>query len=189
MIKKKKKFVLPESEVNVVPLMDILTTMLFFLILMASTANFTIIKGSSTASGSSTTTAEEKPRFDLGILYKSPKRIEVFLGKTKGLEIADEKGFNNFRKKNLYAFQNIGHRKVLTGTPETIFQKTQELIQGLKVYFPAEKKVTLALGDKIVYESIVQLMDKISKAQDPKGEIELFPEIVLQEIEPQGDKS
>src|SRR3954470_21049184 len=80
---------LPPEELNIVSLMDILTTMLFFLILFASFSNFAVLKGSSLVSSS--TPGDPKPVFTLKVHMRSDKSYEIWLGPTTGIKtLVDE---------------------------------------------------------------------------------------------------
>jgi len=85
--KKIRKHPLPDAEVNVIPLMDILTTLLFFLIIVSSMANFSILKGSGLPPVSSDNApGKKKPVFTLQVVIKSSKFALVWLGPIKGLK-------------------------------------------------------------------------------------------------------
>ena len=76
--KRKEKFKLPMVEVNVISLMDILTTMLFFLLVFASFANYSIVKSSALVKGDPSET--NKPTFTLEVRMLSDKSAQVWLG-------------------------------------------------------------------------------------------------------------
>jgi biopolymer transport protein ExbD len=195
MKKKKKKFTLPESEVNVVPLMDILTTMLFFLILMASTSNLSSLLAKSDILGSSEET-DKKPKFDMAIMIKDAKKVSIHLSDISKLKVINKDQFSSYLKRNFRWKGDIGFEKVIRG--KNIGSITPKLVNYLikiKKAFPHEQKVTLVLSDKILYEDIIKVMDLISNIPDDsksfpltnflgqtRNTTVLFPEISLQEL-------
>lgn len=193
-MKRKRKFALEENEVNVVPLMDILTTMLFFLILMASSANFsTIIAISDMLSAPSN--EKEKPKFDMVISVKNIKRAEVLLSDVSKLKVINKGSFQSYLGKK-FRKSPYGHRAVIFGkNPKDLVKKLQPYLVRIKQAFPHEIKATLALSDKINYQDMIHFIESTStipetdesfKVENLLGHVRmskvLFPEVALQEL-------
>src|SRR5438874_2353928 len=73
---------LPGNEINIVPLIDILTTILFFLIVAAGFAHFSVVPGESAAPGSS---QDGHPQFSLQVMMPTAGKLNVWVGPLVGL--------------------------------------------------------------------------------------------------------
>lgn len=157
--KKNKKIILEQSDVNVVPLMDILTTMLFFLILMASTANFsTLFATGEEGSG----TQKEEVKFDLAIALHNNKKATIHLTDPKYLKPLPGDLVSTSRRRYKDSGNKVISREVRGKSPEELVQQLQKELTSIKRSFPLEENLTLAVDDKINYQDMINVMDGIT---------------------------
>lgn len=183
---------LPPEELNIVSLMDILTTMLFFLILFASFSNFAVLKGSALVSSS--TPGDPKPVFTLKIHLKSEKNIEVWLGPTTGIKTLVDEGKLN-RAFNGNGSASRGYTKNLSSPdPKNLLKQLRNTLAFIKMAFPHDTKAVLAVNDNVSYQGVITTMTSV-RTMDEKdeaftvktllGQTEktkvLFPEVILSE--------
>lgn len=164
--KKSRKLLLEQSEVNVVPLMDILTTMLFFLILMASAANYaTLFANGEEGSGAQT----NEVKFDLAIALHTSKKATIHLTDPSYLKPMND-GIMN--KANRSKYRSSGNkvisREVQAKGPKELLYAIQSELTAIKKAFPLEDKLTLAVADNINYQEMLNTMDAITQLPDGK---------------------
>ncbi len=189
MSKKKKRFLLEQTEVNVVPLMDILTTMLFFLILMASTANYATLFGiGNEGSGEQT----DQVKFDLAIALHSDKKATIHLTDPAFLKPINQQELSQaLGKRYSNSGQKILSRDFSAKSEAELLKKIQDDLLLIKKSFPMENRITLAIADGVKYQTMLSFMDaatqtdenNIFKLKDLIGRTrdnrQLFPEIAL----------
>jgi biopolymer transport protein ExbD len=193
MIKSHRKKLLPPEELNIVSLMDILTTMLFFLILFASFSNFAVLKGSSLVS-SSAPSSDPKPVFTLKVHMKSEKSYEVWLGPTTGVKtLVDEGKLNRAFAGN--GSSGRGYTKNLSSSdPKNALKQLRNTLAFVKMAFPHDTKVVLAVNDSVSYQAVINTMSSLRTMEDaeeaftvktlighPEKTKVLFPEVILSE--------
>lgn len=196
-MKRKRNVLIEQGEVNVVPLMDVLTTMLFFLILMASSANFTALLGKSDEVGAEST--DKKQRFDLVIALESNRKAKIYFGNFYQLKMVESASFKKHMKRYFKHQGPTGHQKVIYAkNHEQLLEKIQTQLIRIKQAFPHEQKISFAVGNNIEYQKMIASMDSLTAVPSDKsfrlenfiGQVRtarvLFPEISLQEI---GDKN
>lgn len=193
---KKRNFRLPENDVNVVPLMDILTTTLFFLIVLASTMKFSSLTGSSEIPGAAST-EPTKDKFDLVVYFKSKNEIELHLGKIDKLNVVDRNAFQGYLSGHFIS-DNRTNGFVSTfkigKDYEQSLKSMSSVLQRIKMAFPQETKITLLVVDEVSYELVVHTMEFLvgipegmapfkimDKSGQPSLSRELFPSISVQE--------
>lgn len=196
MDRKKRKYCLPETEVNVVPLMDILTSMLFFMVLLLSFSDYSSLFA---VSEMLTTSApsDQKPRFDMAIAITSPRRLEIHLGAIHSLKIINETDLLKYLRKNHFrGNEKEGYKKVLRAPDfKKLAGRLPPYLTRIKQAFPHESKATLVLNDKLNFQDIITLIEKVSALSDDKDPFEitnflghqrkireLFPKVSLQEL-------
>lgn len=192
--KRKEKHVLPTVEVNVVSLMDIITTLLFFLILIISFTNYSIVKGSALSLGRMT---EEKPKptFSLKITVRNSKSANVLIGPTSELKIVNKSSMHNYLNSYFSGSpkrgftKNIGNR-----TSDAFVKRLQRILIRLKQGFPHETKAILAFADRVEYQTTVNLVANVRSlgpdaqpftqvnliGQRERSKV-LFPEVIISE--------
>lgn len=191
--KKKNKHPLPDGEVNVTSLMDIMTTLLFFILMVLSFNKVTIIDAFAPQSGA--VSDDKKKVFTLKVTYPEKGKVEIILGPLDELKIVDESGLISFLNGKYKGTKSTGYRKTISSKdPEKLKHEVREALKGIKRGFPHEHQVTLALSDKVVYQDMIYMMEALktlpeNEALDVKNLIGkhertnvLFPQVVLVEI-------
>ncbi len=192
-MRNKKRVLIEQGEVNVVSLMDVLTTMLFFLILMASATNFATISSESALVGKDS--EDKKQRFDLVVSYSSTRRATILLGKFNELKAIDKDDFTKYVRRNYRSRSAIGFKKNLYAkSDEQLRDKIESELKRIKIAFPHETRVTLAVGNNIKYQQMIDMMQQLAttgeneyfKSTNLIGQTRLiktlFPDVTLQEI-------
>lgn len=190
--KKKNKNPLPKADVNVTSLMDILTTLLFFILMVLSFNDISIIEAFAPQNGESV--AEKKQVFNLKISCLEKGKMEINLGPMNELKKVDESRLMSFLKKEFKGTQESGFKKTITWSdPKEMKSDLRSVLMGIKLGFPHEHQVTLALGDKVAYQEMVDVMETTKTVPEGRtlelknliGQTEittvLFPSVVLVE--------
>lgn len=191
--KKKNKHPLPEGEVNVTSLMDIMTTLLFFILMVLSFNKITIIDAFAPQSGA--VSDEKKKVFTLTVSYPESGKVEINLGPLDELKIVDESKLLSFLDGQYKGSRSHGFKKTISSTdPQKMKSLVREALKGIKKGFPHEHQVTLAMSDKVMYQEMIHMMEALktlpeNEALDVKNLIGkhertnvLFPQVVLVEI-------
>ena len=191
--KKKNKHPLPDGEVDVTSLMDIMTTLLFFILMVLSFNKITIIDAFAPQAG--TVSDEKKKVFTLQVSYRESGKVEINLGPLDELKMVDESDLLAFLKGEFKGSKSNGFKKTIaTRDPQKMKHLVREALKGIKKAFPHEHQVTLALSDKVVYQEMVYMMEALktlpeNEAMDIKNLIGkhertnvLFPQVILVEI-------
>lgn len=193
---KKKRFELPINDVNVVPLMDILTTMLFFLVLMASISKFSSLSADAEISNM-ISSDEKKPRFELAMWSKSGRNIELRLSPIKKLKIVNKSDLiSGLRKSRFSGSEGKGYRKRYYNKDiKKLGLSIQKDLMVIKRGFPHELKITLVVEDRLKFQDLINFMGTVTELNPSLGDFELenllgkkenttvlFPEIALREM-------
>lgn len=191
--KKKNKHPLPDGEVNVTSLMDIMTTLLFFILMVLSFNKVTIIDAFAPQSGAASD--EKKKVFTLKVAYPEKGKVEIILGPLDELKIVDEGDLISFLQQGYKGNKSSGFRKTVSHKdPAKLQHLVREALKGIKRGFPHEHQVTLALSDKVVYQDMIYMMEALKTLPENEalnvknliGKHErtnvLFPQVVLVEI-------
>ncbi len=196
MLHKKKlrnKHRLPVIEVNVVSLMDILTTLLFFLVFAANFQNFSILEGKATPAG--TSTSDQKPSFALDITLLKDNQARIYLAPISKLEVQQRSTLLKMIQSRFKGNESLGYLTLVNGrTPTELKQKIQSILVVIKKSFPNEMKAMLTVADPIGYQSMIHLLASIREldndrkpfqVRSPQGTLELsrvlFPMVLIQE--------
>lgn len=162
---RRKKNPLPQVEVNIISLMDILTTMLFFLLVFASFANYSVLKSTALVRGQPA--AEDKPTFALEIRMKSKNLVQVWLGPIEGLKIMDEKNFRRYMGGRYQGSAQSGYtRDISHKDPKELVAKLQEVLVPIKRAFPHEMRAVLSLSDQIEYQQMIDMISGLRQLND-----------------------
>lgn len=181
-----------DAELNVVSLMDIMTTMLFFLIIFASFGEFSVLKSSALSRG--TPSQQPKATFTLKVTLDKENSAQVFLGPTKGLTMAS--GYSDARlSRILPGSGDKGFKRTVRGADAQAFaRELQKVLIEIKKAFPLETKAVLAIKDDIPYQFLIDGLAAVRslpveaegfEVRNIVGPIQktkvLFPEVILSE--------
>ena len=167
---RRKKYRLPQVEVNIISLMDILTTMLFFLLVFASFSNFSVLRSTALVQG--TPSDSEKPTFTLEVRMKSKKFIQVWIGPIDGLKMVNGKKFRRYLSSRYRGNAKTGYtRNIISRNPEKLLSKLQKLLVPIKKAFPHESRVVLSISDNVEYQ---QMIDTIGTLRQVGGSGKAF---------------
>ncbi len=192
--KRQNKHRLPEGDINIVSLMDILTSLLFFILLLASTAKFSVINAFSSISGKD---EEKKERFSLQVDIDSRGSAQVILGPIAKLKMVNGKRLKRYLRRNFIGNSKKGYtRKYWGKTNKQLLKRIQFALVKIKQGFPHESNMVLAINDRIKYQNVINSMGAMREiASDAKAFKEknllgivrmsrvLFPGIILMEKE------
>lgn len=198
MLRKKNKLRfknrLPKAEINIISLMDVLTTLLFFLLVIASAVRYSTIPASSTAD-TAANQDDSKPKFALQVTVVSPTKATVYLGPTGGLKVVQSEALNRAIASDYKGDPSIGYLKPISvASAELLQDEIEETLILIKKSFPAEMKAVVAFTDVIPYQQMVDVLGRVREIKDQAkalalpnvmGELEktrvLFPEILITE--------
>ena len=193
--RRKKRFPLPQGEVNVISLMDILTTMLFFLLVLASFANLSVVKTKSLVQGSPE--EDPKPTFALEVKIINDKAAEIFLGPIDKLEVQNRKSLEQYLRKRFRGNSKTGYSRTLrSGDNERLNAWLQKILVFIKKGFPFENKVVISFADSINYQDMIDTITTVRQLSDKEDAFEyvslqgrkelsrvLFPEVIIAELQ------
>ena len=195
--RRKKRFPLPQGEVNIISLMDILTTMLFFLLVLASFANLSVVKSKSLVQGEPD--EEPKPTFALEIKMVNDKTAELFLGPIEKLDVQNRKELETYLRKRFKGNPKTGYsRRIGSASNERLNDFLQKILVYIKKGFPFENKVVVSFSDTITYQEMIDTIGTVRQLSEKEDSFEfvnlngrrelsrvLFPEVIVAEL--QGD--
>jgi hypothetical protein len=183
---------LAPTEVNIVSLMDILTTLLFFILMVTSFSNFSIMSASPLTSGAPQD--DDKNVFALEIERRTPTRATIWLGATDGLSITNKKSFKRYMRRRFSGSPKKGYRKYLSArTPDKLLEKLSKILIKIKQSFPTENNAVVSFRDKITYQHMINTIASVrslgesAKAFSVKNGIKsiksrvLFPSAIIAE--------
>jgi biopolymer transport protein ExbD len=193
--RRKKRFELPNGEVNVISLMDILTTMLFFLLVLASFANLSVVKSKSLVQGEPD--EKPKPTFTLEIKVLDDKKAELFLGPIDKIDVYNRKNLESYLRKRFKGNPKVGYTRTLaSANPERLRNWIQKILMKIKVGFPFENKVVISFSDNIDYQNMIHTISMARSIADGEDSIEvlsqngrmensrvLFPQVIVAEVQ------
>ena len=198
--KKKRRHGLPPEEVNIVSLLDILTTLLFFILMVMSFSNFSIMEAEALLAGKPS--EQKKNIFALRVIIQNATLATIQLGAIEGLKIANQDSFYDYLKKNYSGSPQIGFFKKLNAKNHTdLLLKIQDTLVMIKKGFPHEHKIVLAFSDQVEYQNMVLAMNEVQSLSDKRDAFQitslvgskektriLFPSVVLSEASGGMDK-
>jgi hypothetical protein len=185
------------SEINVVSLMDILTTLLFFLLISASFQQLSSLDSSGFFSNKIVVeTPNKKPQFTLEVIFHSPTNASIWLGPLKGLHVMAQKDLiSELEDKYTGGRGDDGFMRKLSGKDlPDLLSKIQNGLVPIKKSFPEELGAVIAFTDGIKYQEMVDAVTAV-RSLGPKqtgfdvrntiGQWErtkvLFPNLVISE--------
>jgi hypothetical protein len=190
-----RKIQLPMGELNIVSLLDVLTTLIFFIIMMAGFGDFFSIPTNPLEMG--TPPKEKKPVFALKVTIMNAEKIAVWLGPVKDLEPLNKEELKELLTSSFIGNERRGYRREITNT-ETgeLLKELQKLLIKLKNHFPYEMKAAVAIGSQVKFQNSVDTISNVRtlaseeeplNLMNPLGKHEktrvLFPEIIISEWE------
>lgn len=191
--RKMRKINLPHGELNIVSLMDVLTTLIFFIIMMAGFGDFFSIPANPLEMG--IPPKEKTPTFTLKVTAMSDNKISIWLGPVKDLKVQNQEELNELIHNSFKGSEKRGYTREITHTDNTeVLKETQKTLISLKKLFPYEMKAVVSIGSKVKYQGSVDTISKVrtlASEEEPivlknaLGKEEktrvLFPEIILSE--------
>jgi len=198
--KKKRRHGLPPEEVNIVSLLDILTTLLFFILMVMSFSNFSIMEAEALLAGKPS--EQKKNIFALRVIIQNATLATIQLGAIEGLKIFNQDSFYDYLKKNYSGSPQVGFFKKLNAKNHTdLLLKIQDTLVMIKKGFPHEHKIVLAFSDQVEYQNMVLAMNEVQSLSDKRDAFQitslvgskektriLFPSVVLSEASGGMDK-
>lgn len=191
------KLGLPAAEVNVVSLMDILTTLLFFLLLVSSINEFSIVRATSLppAVGDA---SEPKPTFALQVTVTGPNSANVFLGAIEKLSAINAKQLEKYLISSGYTGNaKAGFlRKLKLRQANLLLPKIQKDLIEIKKSFPHEGKAVISFGGRVQYQQIIDSITAVRTLGEKQQAYELtdisggkqstkvlFPQVLISEYD------
>ncbi len=198
MLRKKalrNKHRLPIVEVNIVSLMDILTTLLFFLVFAANFNKFSIIEGKAFPKGTSSE-EDKKPTFALDITIQGKTKARVYLSPVSKLSHQRKNSLRRHIKRYFKGNEQLGYLSNISGrSSKDLQRKIQALLVPIKQSFPLEMKAVMTVADPIPYQNMIDLIGSIRslghskrgfKTTNALGKTEktkvLFPYVLISEL-------
>ncbi len=192
----RKRKEMMQSELTIISLMDVLTTLLFFLLATSSFSQFAILTASS-MSQSASPPKEDKPKFSLQIAMSSPNDVAIFLGPAAKLPIRDKARLYQYLSQNFKGNENIGWVRQIRGPQaREVLARVQETLKVIKLGFPHENQAVVVFADPVPYQETIEAISAVRSLPDTDpgfrmdkltGGSELtrvlFPEIVVSEME------
>lgn len=184
---------LPPAEVNVISLMDVLTTLLFFILMVSSFSKFSIMDAVPLSMGKGSD--DKKNVFALEVRIKGEKSAEIWLGPIDGLKLSQEGDFNRYLKRYFSGSSKQGYSKKLWAKDkDKLVAEIRKYLQGIKKGFPHENRVVVSFVDQIKYQDMITTMGAVREiaSNDQAFEIVnfidkkektrvLFPQVVFSE--------
>lgn len=157
---------MPSGEINVVSLMDILTTLLFFMIIMMGVNEFSIIETEIQGPGE----PSKQNSFSLQVILEYDTKAIVHVGSLKDLKMVNGNTFKRHLSRLYRGSDKTGYTKTLWGkNAEHLIKKIQDELIVIKKAFPHEMKAGAAFSDRVSYEQMVRLMSAV-RSIDPKND-------------------
>jgi biopolymer transport protein ExbD len=154
----------PQKDLNIVPILDMMTTIVFFLLLSTSFIEFTKI--TVPPSRVSTITAPERPPPAQPKLYvmKVPEGIRLQLNWS---------GKNAGSRFELYTSEPSPDPATdqLRHDADRIQELAKKMTEEYKQKFPDEKTLQVGMGSQVPYEDLIAVMDGV---RDQMGDIVLI---------------
>lgn len=191
--KSKPKKTLPSPDVNITSLMDVLTTLIFFIIMMASFNNFLSVPASPLHSGKPSE-AEQKPVFTLKIAVVSDTTAKIFIGPTQELDVTERGQFEKYMRAQ-FSNNGAGHTRTVTEkSKEKLLSKLQDILSKIKESFPNETRAVVAFTNRITYQTTIDAISAVRSLAPDKSAVQLnsglgqsaktrvlFPEVIISE--------
>lgn len=196
--KKRNKHSLPDEDLNITSLMDILTTLLFFILMVMSMQKFSVLESTSLTAGEES--KDNKPTFTLQVTVHSEKFANIWLGPIDKLDkkMVDKKSLYSFLKRNFEGKDKEGFSRKVEGKDlNDVINKVQTNLIAIKKGFPNEMNAVLSFRDKITYQQMIDAISGIRELgpkregfiyrnlanQREKSKV-LFPQVIIAEEGP-----
>ncbi|MEW6056210.1 MAG: biopolymer transporter ExbD [Bdellovibrionota bacterium] len=184
---------MPEGELNIVPLMDVLTILIFFLLLGTSFASYSVVQATPLLSGEPS--QEKKPTFVLKLGIERDLEAEVWLGPIHELKMVQAAELKAYLGRRFSGNPQAGYSMKLSARDKDGFRRElQDILVALKKSFPHENKVVVAFADKIGYQRMIDVVSSVRElASEREGFVlinllgkqektrVLFPEVIMSE--------
>lgn len=191
-----RKIQLPNGELNITSLMDILTTLIFFIVLLAGFNRFFDIPANPLSMGSTAST-EKKATFTLEVTVERPTELKIYLGPVNGLTIADETSLRGYLRSRFSGSESVGYsRTVANSNPAEMMNTLRQILIRIKQSFPNQFKAVVAFGGNVSYQTMIDTISTVRSYStasvgprstasvstvDSNQETALFPEVVISE--------
>jgi len=190
---KKNKHKLTDVEVNTTSLMDIITTLLFFLVVISSVNKALTLDATSLSQGKPST--DEKQVFTLTLNFVNAKQAEFWIGPSDKLKIANYDSYVKFMNRFFAGSLSKGYGKKLVSSSKTeLMRRIEKALIRIKKSFPGETKIVLGFSDNVLYEDMISIIEGVRSldayfkpfvmvnqlGQKEKTRV-LFPEVVISE--------
>lgn len=167
---RKNKHRLPTSEVNVVSLLDIMTTLLFFIILIMSFSKFSVVNAFYSPAAN---VQENEKIFSLEVKFINTLEAKISLGPTNKLKIIDLQSLDQYLKKNFKGEHKKGHiRKITSANFQQLLEEIQTSLIYLKKSFPHQHQAVASFSDSITFQEMIDGLDSI-RSVVPKKSFEI----------------
>lgn len=191
--KKMRKINLPHGELNIVSLMDVLTTLIFFIIMMAGFGDYFSIPTKPLEMG--IPQKNKQATFSLKVTILSAQKIAIWVGPIKELKVQSIDDLNDLIHSSFVGNERRGYRREITNSDSSALLKDiQQVLINLKKIFPYEMKAVVAIGSKVNFQDTVETISKVRTLaseeepivlKNPLGKEErtriLFPEVIISE--------
>lgn len=192
--KRKVRNELPTPEMNITSLMDVLTTLIFFIVMMAGFNQTFVLQATPLTSGKPTNT-EQKPVFTLKVAVLSETTARLWLGPVEGLSPVKMPELEAFLKSRFSGNSTIGFSRALVEKDSAkLLRSLQEILAKIKISFPHETKAVVAFADRVSYQTTVNVISSVRSIPRQKPPVEtvnllgkkeltrvLFPELIISE--------
>ena len=174
--------------------MDVLTTLIFFIVMMASFNHLFALPSTPLSSGKPSQ-ADQKPTFTLKIAVLSDHMAKLFLGPTASLDVSDRAAFTRYMHSRFSGSPQSGYNRVVYAKSEKVLlSHLQDILSIIKKSFPLETKAVVAFSDKVTYQSTIDVLSAVRSLADDKQAVQvkagrsiasatrvLFPEVIISE--------
>ncbi len=188
--KKKSRHKMPIIENNVVSLMDVLTTLLFFLLVLTTVSELYIVPASA-LTAAATKTQVKKPAFALQLIVLDPKSAYVYLGAVENLSRNQPELLRDYLSKRFSGNEQTGYyRKLEASNSRDLLERLQDILVVLKRHFPKETRSVVAFTDVIDYQLMVDTLSRVRSLSQLRPAVQttanqqtevLFPQVTVSE--------
>jgi len=192
--KRKIKKELPAPEINITSLMDVLTTLIFFIIMMANFNQFMVLNANPLQTGKNSET-DKKPVFTLKVAIIDDRTAKLWLGPIAQLPMVNPEQNVKYLKSRFSGSVQTGFNRIIKEpSSEKLLSTLQDVLSYIKKAFPHETKAVVAFTDRIEYQLTIDVIAAVRSLSEDKTALEvvnllgkkentkvLFPEIIVAE--------
>ena len=158
-----------DTELNLVPIMNLFTALIPFLLLSAAFIQVKVINASVPAIADGSDPVNEDKAYE-----KRPVVVNVQIG-PRGYHVSASG--DDVSPRELQQFKNV---IPVTGKDDYDTDKLQAYLSGVKAKFPKSDTIIIAPGRSVRYERIVEVMDTSRELPPTDGKKRyLFPKVVV----------